>query len=68
MGKGLRIPNGEVSQHLTVHQHLSLAKAVHKLAVGQAMLASRSIDAHDPKASHVPFALTTVAVGMTKGM
>jgi len=32
------------------------------------MLASRGVDAHDPKASHVSFALTAMAVGMTKGL
>src|SRR6185437_6102205 len=55
-GKGTAVAHGQVSQHLAVDLHTGLAKAVHKLVVGQPRLAGRGVDPSDPQLPHLALA------------
>src|SRR5713101_717404 len=67
-GKGTAVAHGQVSQHLAVDLHSGLAKAVHKLVVGQPRLPRGGIDASDPELPHLTFAAPPVAVGVCESM
>src|ERR1700674_3089285 len=59
--KGTAVAHGQVSQHLAVDLHSGLAKAVHKLVVGQPCLPRGCVDACDPELPHLALAPAPVA-------
>ena len=69
---GLRDQRGErcglgdrdIGEHLAVDRDPSLAEAVDKSAVGQAVLAHRGVDALDPERAEVALLVLAVAIGV----
>src|SRR3954466_407810 len=62
--EGLGVAHGDVGQHLAVELDLRKLQAVHELAVGEALLARRGVDALDPQAAELALAVLAVAVGV----
>src|SRR5690606_6967255 len=60
--EGLGLVDGEIGEHLAVHLDASLAEAVDKSTIGQAVLAGRGIDALDPERTEITLPGTTVTI------
>jgi len=60
--------NRQIGQNLAVHLDLRLLEAVHEGAVLHAELPGGGVDARDPEAAELTFALPTVAVGVLTGL
>src|SRR6476620_6383182 len=61
-GEGLGIAHGDVGQDLAVELDAGQLQAVHELAVAEAVLAGRRVDARDPEAAEVALAVAPIAV------
>src|SRR4051794_37735063 len=62
--EGLGVADGDVGEHLAVELDLGELQTVHELAVGEALLARRGVDALDPQAAELALAVLAVAVGV----
>src|SRR5690606_30953558 len=67
-GEGRRLGDREIGQHLAVDCHLSLAEAVDKSSVGQAVVADGGVDALDPQGAEVALLVAAVAIGVLAGL
>src|SRR5579883_24056 len=60
----LEVVHGEIREHLAVDGDAGLLQAVHQPAVGQAELARRGVDAHDPQRAELALLLLAADVGV----
>jgi hypothetical protein len=67
-GKGLGVIDGQFCQHLAVDRDVCLFEIVGQAAVGYAVVASGCVDADDPQAAHIAFAVAAVAIGVGHGL
>src|SRR5579884_1615096 len=63
-----RLSHRQVGEHLPIQSDVLLLKKVHELAVGQAMLPCRGVDARDPERPHIALAIAAVAIGIGQGV
>src|SRR5579872_1391364 len=62
--KSIRIANGNVGENLAVNFHTCRRQRIDQPAIGEAMLARRSVDALDPECSKVPLAQFAADIGV----
>jgi hypothetical protein len=64
LAKCRTIMNGQVGKHFAVNLHTRLFQAMNELAIIEAILARRCIDAADPQGAEIALAVAAVAVGI----
>src|SRR5690606_31007422 len=63
-GECLRLMDRHVGKNLAVDLDTGLVQAVDEAAVGQAMLARRSVDALDPQSAEIALPILAIAIGV----
>ena len=63
-GKRTSIAHGQIGQNLAVQFHACLLETVHELAVADAILTCRRIDAGDPKPPKITLAVAPITIGI----
>src|SRR5215831_7929308 len=63
---GIKLAGLDVGEHLAVEIEAGQLDAMHKLRVGQTMLARTGIDPLNPQGTKIPLAVTPVAIGVTQ--
>src|SRR3546814_1199133 len=66
--EGIGLTHRQVRQHLAVELDTSPPDAVHKLGVGQAVLAGAGVDALDPQGAEIALLGAAVAVGVLQAL
>src|SRR6266849_5003883 len=60
--EGILIMYSHLSENLAVYTDIGSMNSVHQLTVAHAVHTCRSINARNPEAAHIPFAITAVTV------
>jgi hypothetical protein len=61
------IPCGDVGQHLAIHLNVGLLQPVDKTTIAQAVQARCGVNAGDPKAAEIAFAVASIAKRIKEG-
>src|SRR3569833_2851778 len=66
--EGDLVEHGEISKNLAVDLDRGLPQTIHQATVGQAEIACRGVDTHDPQAAEFALAHATIAIGILAGL